>query len=106
MRIDYGHDNFDRKHERFEDVVFNDIGLCSCGDPDAVLDMLQEYLEAKQEWMPYEKQKEFASEHAEDLMLFMMYIMDDKGYTEHGTSVFSCWLTEEGRELLEMLKEK
>ena len=105
MRIDDKQGTFTRERERFEDIVFNDIGICGCGNPDDVLNMLQKYLEAKREWMPFEKQKEFAAKYAEELMLFMMYIMDDKGYTEHGSSVYGCWLTDKGKAFLKMLEE-
>lgn len=37
------------------------------------------------------------------LLQFMMYILDHKGFTEHGGSIGGCWLTDKGRRLLTVL---
>ena len=91
--------------EEWSDTVFNDIGLCGCGDPDAVLDMIQEFLEKRKgpEW-EWDAQVEFAKAHPEELMLFLEYILDGKGYTEHGSCVMGAWLTDKGKRLLELLQ--
>ena len=33
----------------------------------------------------------------------MMYVLDYKGFTEHGGSIGGCWLTDKGRRLLTVL---
>lgn len=37
------------------------------------------------------------------LLYFMAYIMDDREFTEHGTSINGAWNTDKGNEFLEML---
>lgn len=107
MRID--DTNFgwiDPECKEFEDTVFDDIGICGCGDPDSVLDMLEEYLEKKSDYMSFKDQIAFAEKYHEELMLFMMYIMDNKGFTDHGSSVYGSWLTDKGKHFLELLKKE
>lgn len=92
----------------FDKVVFEELGLCGCGDPNAVLDMIQEYLEIKSSYNfgMFNKRETFAENYKEELLLFMMYVMDNKGYTEHGTSIGTAWITEKGKEFLAMLQEE
>lgn len=37
------------------------------------------------------------------LLQFMAYILDDRGFTEHGSSIGGCWLTEKGEMFLTVL---
>lgn len=34
----------------------------------------------------------------------MMYILDDKDFTTHGSSIDGCWLTKKGQRLLTVLE--
>lgn len=105
MRLDYDLNEVTKpERQEFEDFIFSDIGMCGCASPDDVLDMLEAFLERKQDYMSYDDQVAFAKEHSEELMLFMQYILDNKGFTEHGTSVYGAWLTDKGKRFLELLK--
>lgn len=109
MRIDHEWNNDTiEKFEMFEDIVFADIGLCGCGDPDAVLDMIQAYLEIKasDNFGMLGKVQDFTEKYKEELLLFMMYTLDKKGFTEHGTSINTAWITYKGKKFLELLQEE
>ncbi len=36
---------------------------------------------------------------------FMLYWLDSKGFTEHGSSLYDCWLTKKGDQALALLQE-
>lgn len=68
------------------------LHFCGCGDGDAVMVYVKEFLE---------KQKTQAWGNYEDLpYMFLAYWADHEGFTEHGTTVRCSWLTERGEELL------
>lgn len=68
------------------------LGFCGCGDGDAVMVYVKEFLEKldRQDWGEYEDMP----------YMFLCYWADDKGFTEHGTTVRCSWLTDLGKELL------
>ena len=39
-----------------------------------------------------------------DTVELMLHVLDDHGLCEHGSSVFGCWLTDSGKELLELVQ--
>jgi len=68
------------------------LGFCGCGNPSDVMAYVGDYLQSVEndkfgsyEDMPY---------------MFLAYWADHNGYTEHGTTVRCCWLTDKGKELL------
>lgn len=87
------------------------LGFCGCGDPAAsqtylrdVLQFIREVHENEEEnWdVPWKRLDGFFHSVGERYTVF--YLLDDKGLTEHGSSVPG-WLTPKGRELLEDLNE-
>lgn len=90
------------------------LGFCGCGMPGDALEYVRSALQlvndlkkiawgdrsAYKQWEK-RKRKLFADDGAE---YFMWYFLDDKGLTEHGTSVPG-WLTDKGVELLSYLNE-
>ena len=98
--------------EEFGNLVFKDLGLCGCGDPDAVLDMLEyflsrHYLSGHEDnyIFTWEEKEIFAKEHSTELLLFLLYILNDKGFLDHGSSVMGSWITEKGERFLELLQK-
>ena len=90
------------------------LGFCGCGMPEAALEHVRKALqlvddleqlvwEQSMRYKEWEKRKEgvFASEGAE---YFMWYYLDNKGLTDHGSSVPG-WLTDKGEALLLDLTE-
>lgn len=73
------------------------LGLCGCGDPDAVMDYLGELLERIEQGNPPE---------GEGLdWIFFLYWADDKEFADHGTSIRGAWLTEKGKEILNDIRK-
>lgn len=73
--------------------------FCGCGDPDSAMlfvrDMLK-LLEERKGWSE-EIKKELPTD---GVYYFVLYMLDDKGLTEHGSSVGGSWLTDKGKEVL------
>ena len=93
--------------EKLENIVYGDIGLCGCGDPEGVVSMIGDYLKLKksQIYIDHDAIAEFVDKWDAHLMLFMMYILDEKEFTEHGSSVYGAWITEKGEQLLKAIEE-
>lgn len=103
-------------YDTAEDVIaVGQLNFCGCGSPEAALEhiykRLRAYEDCREEKITYdERDKVFLSEGE---MYFFLYWADNKGYMDHGTSVWSGWVTEKGkilmediRQCLEELKEK
>ncbi len=76
--------------------------ICGCGAPEDAYGSVLQHLELRE--LPYERRpKEWPYGDARDL--FMAYVLDSWGYTEHGGSIGGSWLSESGKGLLRFLKE-
>lgn len=74
------------------------LGLCSCGNPDEItmyvismLERLENRSCGEYEDMPY---------------MFFVSWANEQGYAEHGTAIKNSWLTDDGKQLLDMLREE
>jgi hypothetical protein len=91
----------------------NGLGICGCGQPERVADMVRRYLEAlnwawekgpagehahywKERWPKMEERAKLS----EDSFLLCAYLADTQDLTEHGGSVFGSWLSDKGRAVL------
>ena len=68
------------------------LHFCGCGDPDAVMTYIRDFLQKldKQDWGNYEDMP----------YMFLCYWSDHEGLSDHGTTPRCSWLTEKGKELL------
>lgn len=68
--------------------------FCCCGDPRRELDKIKEALS-------------HAKSHSSlpDELQIYGYLIDSLGFTEHGSSIYSAWLTPKGEALLVLLNE-
>lgn len=89
--------------KELNDWVFGELGFCGCGDPAGALTFLRDTLNLMNQ--------EFYSRYAEMQKRFpdgplswsYLYMLDDKGLTEHGSNIRGCWLTEKGQTILAAL---
>ena len=105
--------------------IYEHLGLCGCGIPNASLQKVVDYLEIANQWSkdinestdlwhdhkPSEnrqqgmKEKFGVKDECEDpLVQFLVYIIDHNGFTDHGSSITGCWITDKGRACLYVLK--
>jgi hypothetical protein len=75
-------------------VKFQEL-LCGCGEPTKCWEALYDYL----------KSTELYHNTTNPFELFFMYIIYNLGFTEHGTSIYGSWCTQEGEEVLKWLEK-
>lgn len=89
------------------------IKLCGCGYPEDTIISIRNYLQIvndklNEKWETTKEKflKKFGVEAASDnpLLQFMAYMLDDKGLTEHGTSIDGNWITDLGKMCLYVYK--
>lgn len=96
--------------------MYEDLGLCGCGCPEYTYEVIRKFLHIRQDWQrdkityrdAYNRYKNDLHVDDEDedqfgLLRFMMYILDEYWFIEHGSSITGCWLTEKGEMLLATL---
>lgn len=89
-----------------------DIGLCGCGNPESTNEVLRQILNIKSADCTYEdRQKAYGELCNSDmnndmyygLIQFVLYVLDNKEFLEHGGGIGGAWLTEKGRIYLDLL---
>ena len=89
---------------------YEKLGWCGCGMPGNAMRTVAKYLQVHSLQYPenVEKRKElFGVKWDEDnpLLLCLAYALDNAGFTEHGTSIGSAWLTDDGKYFLWAIQE-
>lgn len=75
------------------------FGFCGCGDPDSAMVLVRDVLKLLSERKGWgEEAKKLLP--TEGIYYFILYSLDDKKLTEHGSSVGGSWLTQKGEEVL------
>jgi hypothetical protein len=91
---------------------YEDLGLCGCGSPEETYEVIRKILNIQssdKDWRT--KQREFSeicnadmnNENYNGLIQFVLYVLDNKGFLEHGSSISGSWLTEKGKIYLDLL---
>ena len=91
----------------FDVTVMNDLihelGICGCGCPEEAYKAVHEMFKS---FKNYDRNTiDLDDPHR----LFMAYTLDHLEFLEHGSSIYSAWLTDKGEELLaalDIFKEK
>ena len=106
--------------EECEDFFYYEkLNFCGCGSPSTAkicirdyLKMLNDFFEGKEDFEEKYKQKRdnlqkrfgVTSTYDSELLLCLAYTLDAAGFTEHGSSIGSAWLTKEGKIFLWLLE--
>lgn len=89
-----------------EAVYFSQFGLCGCGRPNSVHKFLISCLEATNDDYPNildaNKIQSIIENNPDIVSEFVLHYLDSVSVVEHGGSVFGCWLTERGKQVLEI----
>lgn len=103
----------DRK-EKFEDIYFNNLGMCGCGTPNEVQQFFYDLLENHRMYKDNEITMEVMRQKRNTLIRMVnpdvifeiiFHIFENADLLEHGSSVYGSWFTEEGESFLKLLKE-
>lgn len=91
---------------------YEDLGLCGCGCPKETHEVIRLILNIQQADIDWnERQKQFSNlcntnmnnENYSGLIQFVLYILNDKEFLEHGSSIGGSWFTEKGKIYLDLL---
>ncbi|MGR9130754.1 hypothetical protein ACU8NX_18560 [Rhizobium leguminosarum] len=90
-------------------MYFDQLGFCGCGSPEEVhkfvCDCLGAFDREKQEpeWHDaIELIKETVTNDPENAAYFIAYVLDTLNLTEHGGTVGGAWLSDRGKQFLEI----
>lgn len=96
--------------------MYEKLDLCGCGSPEDTYEIIRRYLHVRKDAhdgnLPYNEVCDrymsdlhinYSDEIQYGMLQFLMYILDSHGFTEHGSSVGGCWLTESGEMFLTVL---
>lgn len=90
----------------------DDLGLCGCGSPEETYEVIRRILNIQSSnanWGTRQRQfseicnADIDNENYNGLIQFVLYILDDKGFLEHGSSIGGAWLTKKGEIYLDLL---
>ena len=87
---------------------YEKLEWCGCGCPGEAMRQVAMYLEARSLEYPANdaKMKEYFDGGDDNcLVLCLAYELDRAGFTEHGSSIYSCWLTDDGKYFLWAIQE-
>lgn len=102
------------KEETFNHIYFNELGMCGCGNPDEVkqlmFDLLANHRRYECEEVSWDDMDKFRAEiikAADPNIIFeiIFHLFEKSELLEHGSSVYSSRLTEKGIVFLDLLKE-
>lgn len=96
--------------------MYEELWLCGCGCPEYTYEVIRRYLHIRdsrfENHLNYEDVCKMykINLHIDNddsiqygLLQFMMYALDQCGFTEHGSSIGGCWITDKGGRLLTVL---
>lgn len=94
------------------EFYYDELKWCGCGNAEAALDFMRDVLAAigpcgkRDDWEGSRRRmSELIGEESNGaLALSYLYMLDAVGLTEHGGSVWGCWLTEKGERILHELQ--
>ena len=85
--------------ETLESAIWGGVlGFCCCGEPERGLRQLRKILMLLEQWM-----NDGSIEYSDDTIL-CLYVLDKMKLTQHGSSIYYCWLSEKGKDVLTVLQ--
>ena len=114
-----------------EEVIYNIkdefaylLGICGCGNPELVLEGIYNLLVLIRDKSEFannglsKEETDKANEKYKELIgigdnrevnwtyLAILYLLDNKGFTEHGTGIYGCWIDELGEYYLKIFSDQ
>lgn len=80
--------------------TIDELGICGCGKPGKTYKEIHEIMTKAKNWNLYEN-----NEWDIPYYDFIIYQLNNLGFLEHGCSIYSSWLTDEGEILLKALNK-
>ena len=85
---------------------YEDFNFCGCGSRENTQTWMQAVLTTMKSdpWSGHEARESALQSDPEAMKLFVLYVLDAMGLTEHGGSVYGSWLTDYGKTVLDALE--
>lgn len=99
-------------NESLKFFIYEKLGICGCGSPEDtmlvirdLLDIIFEYSQLEFSEKSYEEKWQklnslsgslLTTNNWNGILQFIMYVLDDRGFLEHGGSIGSAWISAEG----------
>lgn len=97
------------EHEKPNAMYFDQLGLCGCGRPECIhkliVDCAMMFDRDKNRWDGEAGVKgieKIVKERPDYVAEFIAHFLDQKDLIEHGGSVYGSWLTERGKQFIEI----
>ncbi len=82
--------------------LYNELGICGCGCPGEAYERVYEMLVRAHN---REKLVTVPDDHpACGFQYFMAYILDDRGFIEHGFNIDNAWIAQKGKAAIEFIE--
>ena len=82
--------------------LYNDLGICGCGSPGETYERVYEMLVRARN---REKLIVVSDDHPDCCFhYFMAYILDDRGFVNHGFNIDNAWITQKGKAMIEFIE--
>ena len=90
-----------------EQYLCNFLDFCGCGNPEEALKYIARHLQnIKDKVSGHITYEEYRAKYtSEGEYYFILYFLDYKNLTEHGSSVNGCWLSADGEEILNRINK-
>ena len=89
-------------HDTEAEAMYYSLGLCGCGSPDEVHQMLIDVLKCIDTGKRLDAVVELIKQKPDIVAEFIGHFLEDKGMTEHGSSVYGSWLSERGKQFIDI----
>lgn len=85
-------------------MYFGQTEFCGCGDSESIHRLIIKFLTAvhKSGVIDYKEIGNIILKNNEQMVEFVLLFLDSKNLTEHGSSVYGSWLTERGKQFVEI----
>lgn len=84
------------------ETIWEKLGICGCGDPEAVIDLIKRILECFRD-EDHHKIAEILEAKHDGVFWFVLYQLDNAGLIDHGVNVRSGFITDKGKEFLAII---
>ena len=78
--------------------LIDELGICGCGCPEKVFRLIHVVMKEIRE-------SRVRTDDEVGYYDYMIYKLNEQGFLEHGSSIYSSWVAEKGKKLIEALDE-
>lgn len=109
----------DERRLEYEKLLYNDLGMCGCGQPKKVEAMIISMLKVQKGYrenlklndktaylIAESKFTEILGTDKTEVLEFILHSFDRAGFLEHGGNVHGSWFTDKGNRFLELYSIK